>query len=125
MAYYLYKKIRSKKQSANPTEPEKNAPIANSLQEQAADRKDHENGQDDFVSTIEGEKVTDVPGQPSQATDNVESDKAEKTAKRKYRWKLIAGLFFPMLVWSLNKTMIAAALPFIASDFGMSIRCVT
>lgn len=122
MAYHSYQKIRSKRQSADPIEPEKNAPVASSPRQQPADHGDRESAHGEFVSTLKSEKAAGVPDEPPQAAENVESDKAEKAAKRKYRWKVIAGLFFPMLVWSLNKTMIAAALPFIASDFGMSIR---
>lgn len=43
--------------------------------------------------------------------------KAEKLAARKYRWKLIAGLFLPFSVQALDATIIASALPFMASDF--------
>ena len=46
-------------------------------------------------------------------------NKEEERAIRVYRWRLIAGLFFPAVVEGLNTTMIAAAVPFIASDFGM------
>jgi hypothetical protein len=43
--------------------------------------------------------------------------KEEKRAARIYRWKLIAGLFFPFSVQALDTTIVAGALPFIASDF--------
>lgn len=45
---------------------------------------------------------------------------------RIYRYKIIAGLFLPFLVQSLDTTIIAGALPFIASDFSMPMifsRC--
>jgi len=38
-------------------------------------------------------------------------------AARKYRWKLMLGLFLPFSVQALDVTIIASALPFIASDF--------
>jgi hypothetical protein len=44
----------------------------------------------------------------------------EKKALKKYRWKLIIGLFLPFLVQSLDSTIIAGALPYIASDFRKS-----
>jgi len=44
----------------------------------------------------------------------------EKKALTKYRWKLIIGLFLPFLVQSLDSTIIAGALPYIASDFRVS-----
>lgn len=43
--------------------------------------------------------------------------KVEERAANVYRWKLIVGLFFPFSVQALDTTMIAGALPFIASDF--------
>jgi MFS family permease len=43
--------------------------------------------------------------------------KGEKREARRYRWLLIGGLFFPFMVQSLDATIIASALPFIASDF--------
>jgi hypothetical protein len=43
--------------------------------------------------------------------------KEEKRAARIYRWKLIGGLFFPFSVQALDTTIVAGALPFIASDF--------
>jgi hypothetical protein len=44
----------------------------------------------------------------------------EKKAARRYRWKLIAGLALPFAVQGLDSTIIAGALPFIASDFSKS-----
>ncbi|OBT96626.1 hypothetical protein VE01_05293 [Pseudogymnoascus verrucosus] len=43
--------------------------------------------------------------------------KEAKRAARIYRWRIISGLFVPFLVQSLDVTIIAGALPFIASDF--------
>jgi MFS family permease len=43
--------------------------------------------------------------------------KEEKRAARRYRWLLIGGLFLPFTVQALDATIIAGALPFIASDF--------
>lgn len=41
----------------------------------------------------------------------------EKLAARSYRVKLIVGLFFPFALQALDVTIIASALPWIASDF--------
>ncbi|THV46177.1 hypothetical protein BGAL_0409g00080 [Botrytis galanthina] len=41
----------------------------------------------------------------------------EKKASRRYRWRLTAGLMLPYMVQALDITIIAGALPFIASDF--------
>lgn len=46
--------------------------------------------------------------------------KEEKKAARRYRWKLVAGLALPFIVQGLDTTIIAGALPFIASDFRKS-----
>jgi hypothetical protein len=43
--------------------------------------------------------------------------KQDKKAKRVYRQKLILGLFLPFIIQGLDTTIIAGALPFIASDF--------
>jgi hypothetical protein len=48
--------------------------------------------------------------------------KEEKKAMKHYRRRLMAGLFFPFLVQSLDVTIIASALPFIASDFRKSFK---
>ncbi|KAK7748690.1 hypothetical protein SLS53_000712 [Cytospora paraplurivora] len=44
-------------------------------------------------------------------------DKAERHHRRVHRWKLILGLFAPFMLQSLDTTIIASALPFIAADF--------
>ncbi|TVY81467.1 Efflux pump FUS6, partial [Lachnellula suecica] len=53
----------------------------------------------------------------SDGTDSCEVCKYEKTALRRYRLKLSIGLFLPYLIQSLDSTIIAGALPYIASDF--------
>ncbi|KAL6413801.1 putative multidrug transporter [Ilyonectria robusta] len=44
--------------------------------------------------------------------------KTEKKAARKYRWRLILCLAWPFALQSLDSTIIATALPWIAGDFG-------
>lgn len=48
--------------------------------------------------------------------------KQKTKSMRKYRWKLIVGLSLPFLVQSLDTTIIAGALPYIASEFSKSFR---
>jgi hypothetical protein len=62
--------------------------------------------QDTLVSTIaeEGEKPCTIC-------------REQKLAARKYRWKLMGGLFLPFTLQALDGTIIASALPFMASDF--------
>ncbi|KAH6960843.1 hypothetical protein HG530_004552 [Fusarium avenaceum] len=43
---------------------------------------------------------------------------SEKKAARVYRWKIIFGLVAPFALQALDSTIIASALPWIASDFG-------
>ncbi|KAJ4004434.1 hypothetical protein NW766_011740 [Fusarium irregulare] len=43
---------------------------------------------------------------------------SEKKAARVYRWKIILGLVAPFALQALDSTIIASALPWIASDFG-------
>jgi len=43
---------------------------------------------------------------------------ADKRRRRVYRWKIILGLVGPFALQSLDITIIASALPFIAKDFG-------
>src|SRR5690242_16006178 len=49
-----------------------------------------------------------------------EEDPVEKKRRRKYRWKVLLGLMMPFALQALDTTIIASALPFIATDFGES-----
>lgn len=55
----------------------------------------------------------------TQASGPCELCKKEKHDARVYRWKLIAGLLLPYFLASVDLTIVAAALPFIASHFSM------
>jgi hypothetical protein len=59
------------------------------------------------TSVIPNEKKTISP-----------EEAAEKKRRRTYRWKIILGLFAPFCLQSLDTTIIASALPYIAEDFG-------
>jgi hypothetical protein len=63
------------------------------------------------------------PREPSALVDASSCNicKEEKRAMTKYRMKLMGGLFFPFLVQTLDSTIIAGALTFIASDFSEGI----
>jgi MFS family permease len=52
---------------------------------------------------------------PSKETPE---ERAEKTRRRKYRWKIIVGLFAPYTLQALDTTIVASAVKFIADDFG-------
>jgi hypothetical protein len=47
-------------------------------------------------------------------------ERAEKQRRRKYRLKIILGLFLPFALQALDTTIIASALKFIADDFRQS-----
>lgn len=44
---------------------------------------------------------------------------AESKRRRKHKYKVLFGLALPFALQSLDTTIIASALPFIAADFGM------
>lgn len=71
-------------------------------------------------------ELTAYPGGPPEIHEKTDMGdtsspctecKEAKRAARIYRWRIISGLFVPFLVQSLDVTIIAGALPFIASDF--------
>lgn len=47
---------------------------------------------------------------------------AESKRRRKHKYKVLFGLALPFALQSLDTTIIASALPFIAADFGTLIR---
>lgn len=53
----------------------------------------------------------------TEKSEAAPEEKAEQRRKRAYRWKIVIGLFAPFTLQSLDTTIIASALPFIASDF--------
>lgn len=58
----------------------------------------------------------------AQSSQKCEICAAEKSRARKYRWKLLFLLLPGFFLASLDLTIVATALPFIASHFGMSER---
>lgn len=59
----------------------------------------------------------DKAGIKTEKPEPTPEEKAEQRRKRAYRWKIVIGLFAPFTLQSLDTTIIASALPFIASDF--------
>lgn len=57
----------------------------------------------------------------TEKSEAAPEEKAEQRRKRAYRWKIVIGLFAPFTLQSLDTTIIASALPFIASDFSEHI----
>lgn len=61
-------------------------------------------------------------GAKTEKPEPTPEEKAEQRRKRSYRWKIVIGLFAPFTLQSLDTTIIASALPFIASDFSKRIQ---
>ncbi|KAL3479584.1 major facilitator superfamily domain-containing protein [Aspergillus californicus] len=105
MAYYLYKKIkasRAAKKQADliPLESEQPSPFeANS-------------NQDGDTTTSQN---TSIP--PTNEKKPSPEDQAEKRRRRVYRWKLMGCLFLPYMLATIDLTIVATAVPFIASHF--------
>lgn len=53
----------------------------------------------------------------SDGNTSCEGCQYEKKALTRYRWKIMIGLAMPFMIQSLDATIIAGALPYIASDF--------
>ena len=67
-------------------------------------------------------KASTCPHQRDPAAKSSQKCKrcaAEKSAARKYRWKLLLLLLPGFFLSSLDITIVATALPFVASHFGM------
>lgn len=71
-----------------------------------------------MVDEKQGSNVNSTSTEPKKSVDT--RTKEEKKAQRIYRLKLVVGLFLPFSVQALETTIIAGALPFIASDFSTS-----
>ncbi|KAK5172735.1 uncharacterized protein LTR77_002855 [Saxophila tyrrhenica] len=102
MALYLYRKIRDKRQQ-QPPQPWTDAQKSNEL--------------DDFMGELHRPSNDRSSTEQMLHEEQTAAAKQEKSAMRRYRWRLIAGLFIPASIQALNTTMLAGALPFIASDF--------
>lgn len=71
----------------------------------------------------DGPSPSSAPGDPSKtrtSSNETPEQRAEKKRRRKYRLKIILGLFAPYTLQALDTTIIASALKFIAEDFGQS-----
>ena len=101
MAYWLYKKIRDRNRNSGEQH------LLGSYPE-TSNRNEAPMG----VEPSDKETSRRDPQLQEQPRDK----QAQKEA-RLYRWRLIGGLFLPATVQALNTTLIAGALPFIASDF--------
>lgn len=60
-------------------------------------------------------------GSKTEKPEASPDEKAEQRRRRVYRWKIVVGLVAPFTLQSLDTTIIASALSFIASDFSKHI----
>ena len=59
-----------------------------------------------------------VTGSAGKTSTKCDDCARQKSAVRRYRWRLIIGLLPAYFLASLDLTIVATALPFIASHFG-------
>jgi hypothetical protein len=100
MFYYLYKKYRQRQKA--PTTSNESEPPGNATSKDEKQKKEKQ-----------CQHVKESPN------GKCEICAVEKSAARKYRWKLLLLLLPGFFVASLDLTIVATALPFIASHFGM------
>ncbi|RAL67941.1 hypothetical protein DID88_008665 [Monilinia fructigena] len=128
MAIYLYKKWEATKE--NPMTPS-GLSIATPEPSKFPKLCKHRTNRLDVISE---QDPTVLPESQPRNSDSREGNKSEpqsgspydgrctfceddKRAFSRYRWRLTAGLMLPYMVQALDLTIIAGALPFIASDF--------
>ena len=141
LAYKYFKKRREEKQQqlsqlsedpSHPTEPSTATPTDRATlltgdgkprkkQKECVHRRDASQNSDGGIelASFPGQQPDNNEKQPMVDTSPCVLCKADKHNQRVYRWKVIGGLFVPFLVQSLDITIIAGALPFIASDFSI------
>src|ERR1700733_4843045 len=109
MAYFLYKHLKNKRanRATAPIEPVPDLPGSNktnSKKPQALINQNQTHGED---STNSKAPVVDA--------EEAERIKAETSRRRKYRWKMVAGLILPNFLASVDTTIVAPAVPIISS----------
>jgi hypothetical protein len=133
MAYLLYRHIKAKRTATASAgsgsaqeKPAKPVKLCDHQRDISLDTLGMPTDLSDFSNSpqLKGDGVKELAVDKPQAAAGgmgpCQQCKQEKRAARTYRWKLIAGLFLPFTVQALDTTIVAGALPFIASDFRMS-----
>ena len=123
LGWLAVKKLRQK-MAGNPSPERDEGPSDTSTALENKEGPHHVSQSEVIAITTSSEQNDPVISAPRQ---NVEAQlsRQEKKAARRYRIRLIIGLFFPFALQALDVTIIASALPWIASDFGMCIRTCT
>ncbi|KAL5333817.1 major facilitator superfamily domain-containing protein [Aspergillus crustosus] len=106
MAIYLYRKIKASRAAKRESDL---IPLQN----------DHSSPFERHQDAVNGSRPSNEPltqPLPEKQRPSPE-EQAEKRWRRIYRWKLILCLFMPYLLASIDLTIVATAVPFIASHF--------
>jgi len=132
MAYFLFKYVRRKikeKKAVDPTADEKHlAPEPTPYKQQLNDFEKverlggHGRVQEAVHSNINvSQRIEPVSASATMSNDFTEIAKAraEKSQRRKYRWKMIVGLILPNFLAAADTTIVAPAVPIISSHFSM------
>ncbi|KAN0077834.1 hypothetical protein V8E54_006138 [Elaphomyces granulatus] len=125
---YAYRKFTEKSNSPQGQQLQKTKPLcrhqlrpdqeAAAKNAPAAERAALQQPDQLVISPAAEPKTTAVPQtEPMVATQPCAICKQQKHNARVYRWKLILGLAMPFWLTSLDLTVVATALPFIASHF--------
>jgi len=121
MAFYLYRKFIKNR---NPESPIRNDPKAPTPHEPCIHQRNGSLASNAGLMSLGHELNEYAPrkfANDERSVQDIEGDCGicidEKRQMTHYRRRLMLGLFFPFLVQSLDVTIIAGALPFIASDF--------
>ncbi|PIG83792.1 MFS multidrug transporter [Aspergillus arachidicola] len=121
-AKYIHRKIKARNQIPNDHSPkpvtEKNpCPHSRPFQVELRARVSVENARTSSQGSIIEEDRVLVPQGLPKSDEKCQVCKKQKHDARVYRWKLIAGLCLPFILATLDLTIVATALPSIASHF--------
>jgi hypothetical protein len=125
MAFYLYKKFIKNRHSRQTSNQDSIHELVQADNQRSPTRTEpalHPGSLALTTGQQTQEKLSDIEGSRKVVDDPQRTllEEQQKKAASRYRWKLIAGLVLPFSVQALDVTIIASALPFIASDFSMS-----
>jgi hypothetical protein len=119
LAYKLIKKHKQKKQASQNAEQVEMPSASAASEAPTLENKDATNdvSQPEVIAVTPIVEQTDPSTPPARKDSEPQITRDEKLAARRYRILLIIGLFFPFALQALDVTIIASALPWIASDF--------
>ncbi|KAE8345326.1 hypothetical protein BDV24DRAFT_159680 [Aspergillus arachidicola] len=121
-AKYIHRKIKARNQIPNdhspkPVTEKKPCPHSRPFQVELRARVSVENARTSSQGSIIEEDRVLVPQGLPKSDEKCQVCKKQKHDARVYRWKLIAGLCLPFILATLDLTIVATALPSIASHF--------